>query len=697
MKAKLFNVFLMTVMLMVATVPMAVSAAIGLPDYRPIDVGPKLRSWEATMDRIAGVPDVLNLDQAEADALAAAADTPYADCATDSKVWLYLDDVEGLYDFAEFVLVAESENSQIWVQEDLSWPRGDRRPTPEITCEQATYLLDQFDNNIYPVETEFFGAPDAHDGSLGWLDTEVGLPDNYWFDEAGRQVILVSNIRDAQYYDPEYPTYIAGFYSPSFQDFMDRNIMTIDAYDWEHRLGPDARRPFLYEGIFAHEYQHLLHDDYDSDEETFINEGMADYAMLLTGYGEAVTGHLGDAADFPENSLVVWGDQGDLEILADYGHAFLFQLYLSEQYGESFIHNLFHNPDNSITSINSTLSAYSSPRDFADVYHDFSVAMLIDSQRTGRQYEFQAVDFNLNIGTPKKPNPEAFNTPGAPPWGSDYIWLTGNLNKIARIRFNGMDYSTFPTAWTSDGDVLWGGEGDLVDNWAIFSAMGGGTLSFDTNYVIEEFWDFGFVQVSTDGGFTWTSLSNEYTTDLHDPNAHPDIIDNLPGLTGSSEDWVNMSYDLSAYAGQEILIAFRYMTDWAFTEAGWFIDNVYVDETLISDGSDASVFQDITELLPINNDFTVSFVGMSGSGQSVQYRVRTMPLNEMTEEGKVALQGLLDWADSVVMIVTFDAQEGISFYADYTYDIVHKRDKPGSQQPIHGQGDGTQFDDNRDD
>jgi immune inhibitor A len=690
MKAKWFNVFLTIVMLMVATVPMAVSAATGLPDYRPIDVGPKLRTWEATMDRIGGRPE--NPEVAEAEAMAAVAGTPYAECATDSKIWMYLNDVDGFYDFAVFLLVAESESSQVWIQEDLSWPEGDPRPTPEITCEQAEYLLSEFDNNIYPIETSFFGAPDFHDGSLGWLDTEVGLDDNYWFDEAGRQVILVSNVIDAAYFDPEYPNYIAGFYTDTFEDYMDRNVMTIDAFEWEHRLGPDAERPFLYEGIFAHEYQHLLHADYDPDEENFINEGMSDYAMTLTGYDEAVLGHLGDAADFPENSLVVWGDQGDLEILADYGHAFLFQTYLSEQYGESFIQDLFHNQDNSITGINGTLSAYGSERDFADVYHDFSVAMLIDSGRPGPQYEFETLDFNLDIGTPKKPNPEAFNTPGAPPWGSDYLWLTGNPKKIARIRFNGLDYSTFPTAWTSDGDVLWGGEGDLLDNWAIFSATGGGTLTFDTSYVIEEFWDFGFVQVSTDGGFTWTSLSNAYTTDLHDPNAHPNIIDNLPGLTGSSEDWVNISYDLSAYAGQEILLAFRYMTDWAFSEAGWFIDNVYVDDTLISDGSDASVFQDITEIVPINNDFSVSFVGIRNAGKNIQYKVRTMQLDEMTEDGKIELNYLLNWADRVVMIVTFDAPEGIDFYADYSYEIESKKNKPKSSSPIHGQGDGTQFD-----
>jgi hypothetical protein len=681
--------------LLVALVPGGASAAVDLPDYRPVDVGPELRAWEPTLDRVAAAPT--DLAAAEAEAMQAAAGTPYVDCALDAKFWLYLDDFNGFYDFDVFYLVAETAGSELWVQADLSWPAGDPRPTPEITCEQAAYMLGEFDNNMYPIETEFFGLPGFHDGSLGWLDTAVGLPDNYWFNADSRQVVLVSNIRDDAYYDPDYPNYIAGFFSPSFTDYMDRNIMSIDAYDWENRVGPDGTRPFLYEGVFAHEYQHLLHQVYDPDEETFVNEGMSDYAMVLTGYGESVIGHLEEAADFPENSLVVWGDQGGLEILTDYGHAFLFQTYLSEQYGEGFIQDLFHNPDNGITGINTTLDDYHGHRDFADIYHDFSVAMLIDSRRTGREFAFDSLDFNLNIGTPAAPNPEAFSTPGAPPWGGDYVWLTGNPRQFARLNFNGLDYSTFPTAWTSDGSVLFGGQGDLLDNWAIFPTAGGGTLTFDTSYATEQYWDFGFVQVSTDGGYSWTSLSNAYTTDLHDPSAHPTVVANLPGLTGASGGWVNMSFDLSAYAGQDILVAFRYVTDWAFFESGWLIDNVYVDGDLISDGSDASVFQDITEILPINNDFTVTFVGKKGWGPWTQYRVTQLRLDDVTEDGQIKLNKLLKWCDSVVMIVTYDAAEGISFYADYSYEVTYKKNKPWSRGPVHGHGHGTHFDHGDDD
>jgi immune inhibitor A len=428
---------------------------------------------------------------------------------------------------------------------------------------------------------------------------------------------------------------------------------------------------------------------------------MSDLAEYLTGYGVSVQGHIDAAAVKPENSLTVWGDQGDLEILTDYGQAYLFQYYLMEQFGAPFIQALFHNTDNGITGVNSTLTAFGKHATFADVYHDWSVAALINSKKPGNgKYQFWNVDPSLsyyfapfNIGTPAAPNLEAFGTPGAPPWGTDYIWVTGDPKKLAKLTFNGLDYSTFPTGWTSDGNVLWGGNGDLIDNWAIFPATGGGTLTFDTYYDIEEFWDFGFVQVSTDGGYNWTSLANAHTTDLHDPSAHPKVVANLPGLTGTQATSVNMSYDLSAYAGQNILIAFRYVTDWATSYDGWFIDNVYVDGTLISDGSDASVFKDITQIIPVNNDFTVTFVGTKGTGKKVEYKVKTMHLNHDTETGKAELSDLLKSSNSVVMLVSFDAPEGANYYADYTYQLEYKHSKPGGHRPVHGHGNGTHFHD----
>ncbi|SBT50885.1 immune inhibitor A domain-containing protein [Micromonospora auratinigra] len=105
------------------------------------------------------------------------------------------------------------------------------------------------------------------------------------------------------------------------------------------------------------------------------------------------------------------------------------------------------------------------------------------------------------------------------------------------------------------------------------------------NYVIEADWDYGFVEVSTDGGATWTerkvydatgklvSTNDGYA----DPNGRMGDYGNKKyGLTGSSAGWRHDYVDLSAYAGQTVQVRLRYATDAAFAERGWFADDFSV-------------------------------------------------------------------------------------------------------------------------
>jgi hypothetical protein len=258
--------------------------------------------------------------------------------------------------------------------------------------------------------------------------------------------------------------------------------------------------------------------------------------------------------------------------------------------------------------------------------------------------------------------------------------LLWGYERIANFRFNGFQFN--PLAWTSDGSVLWGGTGDLIDNWAIFETTGGGTLTFDTMYDIEEYWDFGFVQVSNDGGATWTSLANAYTTSVHDPGAHPTVVANLPGLTGCSvpvdpdtgvctPETITMSFDLSAYAGNDVLVAFRYVTDWATTYAGWFIDNVYVDGTLISDGSSTDGFMSLNEVLGISNDYTVMLIGERIRAGMPQYEVKTIMSGGYVSDW-ASIRSMFDNYRQLVLVVVYDALQGVSSYADYTFEIDHR-------------------------
>ncbi|MBO4207352.1 immune inhibitor A domain-containing protein [Micromonospora echinofusca] len=105
------------------------------------------------------------------------------------------------------------------------------------------------------------------------------------------------------------------------------------------------------------------------------------------------------------------------------------------------------------------------------------------------------------------------------------------------------------------------------------------------NYVIEEDWDYGFVEVSTDGGTTWTeqkvydAAGNLVTTNdgYGDPNGRmADFGNKKYGLTGDSHGWRHDYVDLSAYAGSTVQVRLRQATDAAFQEKGWFADDFSV-------------------------------------------------------------------------------------------------------------------------
>jgi immune inhibitor A len=139
----------------------------------------------------------------------------------------------------------------------------------------------------------------------------------------------------------------------------------------------------------------------------------------------------------------------------------------------------------------------------------------------------------------------------------------------------------------------YGGKGDEIDHKMVASIdltnNTNATLDFDAWYDIEPDWDYAMVQVSTDDGQTWKSLSSDKTTDTLDSNGYPAIKENLPGFTGSSNGWIHQKIDISEYSGQKIQLQFRYMTDWGTNLGGFFTDNVKVT----ADGSE--VFSDGAE------------------------------------------------------------------------------------------------------
>jgi immune inhibitor A len=119
------------------------------------------------------------------------------------------------------------------------------------------------------------------------------------------------------------------------------------------------------------------------------------------------------------------------------------------------------------------------------------------------------------------------------------------------------------------------GSGDDLDNTMSVTTTlpaDAETMTAQVRYDIEPDWDYAYAVVSEDDGATWTALDTNLSTD-EDPNGQ-----NLGhGITGDSGgDWTELTADISAYAGEEVTLGFRYWTDVAATYPGMSIDAISI-------------------------------------------------------------------------------------------------------------------------
>lgn len=102
-------------------------------------------------------------------------------------------------------------------------------------------------------------------------------------------------------------------------------------------------------------------------------------------------------------------------------------------------------------------------------------------------------------------------------------------------------------------------------------------LQFYHQYRLENGFDGGVVEISADGGDTWEDvgaenfLENGYNLTLEDSD---NPLSGRPAFSDASSDFIRSLVDLSAYAGETVLIRFRLGTDEGGTREGWYIDDI---------------------------------------------------------------------------------------------------------------------------
>lgn len=146
--------------------------------------------------------------------------------------------------------------------------------------------------------------------------------------------------------------------------------------------------------------------------------------------------------------------------------------------------------------------------------------------------------------------------------GGDTLWSTDGFSFSSSRKWEG-DYSYYS------------GSGNNLSNTltmkTFFPSEFGDTLTCRIWYSIENGWDYGYLEVSTDQGLIWKTVPGNVTTSS-DPNGN----NRGNGITGSSSGWVAAEFYLDQVEGMEegsnLNIRFSYLTDSYVEDEGFYID-----------------------------------------------------------------------------------------------------------------------------
>jgi hypothetical protein len=190
-------------------------------------------------------------------------------------------------------------------------------------------------------------------------------------------------------------------------------------------------------GVVAHELEHLLHNACDPNEDSWVDEGLAEYAMFR--YGADDPGWIADFLSDPDVALVP-----PPRVFPHYGAGWFFFTYLGGHFGGApFTHALVQETQTGIAGIDATLAASGATDRFNDVFRDWVVANLLDDPSLGTgewgyaDYDFGPVAYAASHAS----LPVPVTTASVARWAADYVHFDG-FGSLS-LGFDGSDASAF--------------------------------------------------------------------------------------------------------------------------------------------------------------------------------------------------------------------------------------------------------------
>lgn len=387
------------------------------------------------------------------------------------------------------------------------------------------------------------------------------------------------------------------------------------------KLGSDS-----YFHAIAHELQHLIQWHVDSNEDSWLNEGLGELAGHVNGFPIK---RVSDYVNNTDNQLTALSHNPD-EIAADYANAFYFAAYLLDRFGEETTRALVQHAKSGPEGITAVLSTLNPPLTFTDIFADWVAASYLHSHALGDGiYNYQSIE--LDKIKPQKVSSGAIHADTVHQFGTDYFAISGD--QPVTVVFTGTQQLLLIDATPFSGDYFYtslpGDESAYSLTRAFdLSGLDTATLQFQTWYDIEAGWDYAYVLASADNGRSWQILSSTSST-LDNPQGNS-LGAAFTGKSGGGETavWQSETVDLSAYAGQKILLRFQTITDGAVNEAGLLLDDITIPELNFSDDAEQAAGWEELGIVRTTNTLPATFVVQRLLIGADGIQVERLPLDE---------------------------------------------------------------------
>ena len=373
---------------------------------------------------------------------------------------------------------------------------------------------------------------------------------------------------------------VAGYYS-SADEFV--SAVREDSNEMEMfyiHAGNVTINDDFYNGVLAHEFQHMIHWYNDRNEDTWLNEGFSELAAYLNGFDPGGSDYA--YARQPDTQLNSW-PEGPGSAGANYGAAYLFTSYFLDRFGADATQALVAHDENGFAAVDAVLQDLNTGMTHQDFFANWVIANFLDEPDLydGR-YGYRNIDppsLRTDISYSASQFPISRDSTVSQ-YGVDYVEINGD--RPLTFDFTGSTLIGLINATAHSGDYLfWSNRGDDSDMTLTrefdLSGVRSATLEFWCWYDLEEDWDYAYVEVSTDSGATWTILRTPAGTDTN-PNGNS-FGWAYTGVSGDGQPaWIQQRIDLSAYTGQRVLVRFEYITDDAVNRPGFALDDVAIPE-----------------------------------------------------------------------------------------------------------------------